>query len=54
MEILYLTLFFIFGSIMGSFFYVIAVRVTKGESILKPRSHCEKCGHILNGMNLYL
>ena len=52
MEILYLTLFFIFGSIMGSFFYVIAVRVTKGESILKPRSHCEKCGHILKWYEL--
>ena len=52
MEILYLTLFFIFGSIMGSFFYVMAVRVIKGESILRPRSHCEKCGHILKWYEL--
>ena len=52
MEILYLTLFFIFGSIMGSFFFFLSVRVTKGESILKPRSHCEKCGHILKWYEL--
>lgn len=48
MEIIYLIIFFVFGSIMGSFYHVVATRVSKGESIINPPSHCEKCGHKLN------
>ena len=43
MEKLYLIIFFIFGSIMGSFYHVIATRLSNGLSIVKPASHCEKC-----------
>lgn len=43
MEKLYLTIFFIFGSIMGSFYHVLATRLSKGNSIISPASHCEEC-----------
>ena len=52
MEILYLTMFFILGTIMGSFCYVIAIRVSKEESIISPPSHCDNCGHILKWYEL--
>lgn len=52
MEKLYLILFFILGSIMGSFYYVVATRLSKGESIVKPSSHCEKCNHNLKWYEL--
>ena len=52
MEYLYLTIFFIFGSILGSFYHVIATRFTKGESIVSPKSHCEKCNHQLSWYEL--
>lgn len=47
MEYLYLTIFFIFGAVMGSFYHLVATRITKGESIISPRSHCDKCNHQL-------
>ena len=52
MEKLYLIIFFIFGSIMGSFYHVIATRLSNGLSIVKPASHCEKCKHILKWYEL--
>lgn len=52
MENLYLVIFFVFGSVMGSFYHVIATRLTKCESIIKPRSHCDKCKHILKWYEL--
>ena len=52
MEKLYLTLFFIFGSIMGSFYHVLATRLSKGLSIITPASHCEKCNHKLKWYEL--
>lgn len=47
MDKIYLLIFFIFGSIMGSFYHVVATRLSKGRSIIKPGSHCERCGHVL-------
>ena len=47
METIYLIIFFVFGSIMGSFYYVVATRVSKGESIISPPSHCDNCNHKL-------
>lgn len=38
---------FILGTILGSFYNVVAYRVTKGESIIYPSSHCPKCNHKL-------
>ena len=52
MEKLYLIIFFIFGSIMGSFYHVIATRLSNGLSIVKPASHCEKCKHVLKWYEL--
>lgn len=52
MEKLYLIIFFIFGSVMGSFYHVIATRLSNGLSIVKPASHCEKCQHILKWYEL--
>ena len=52
MEKLYLTLFFILGSIMGSFYHVLATRLSKGLSIITPASHCEKCNHKLKWYEL--
>ncbi|MBE6153150.1 MAG: prepilin peptidase [Firmicutes bacterium] len=36
-------IFFIFGLIFGSFFQVVGLRLPKGESIIKPASHCTNC-----------
>ncbi len=47
METIYLIIFFVLGSIMGSFYYVVATRISKGESIISPPSHCDNCNHKL-------
>ena len=52
MEDFYLIIFFIFGSVMGSFYHVLATRVSNGKSIISPASHCEKCNHILKWYEL--
>lgn len=51
MNTLYVVLFFIFGTIFGSFFGVVGSRIPNNESIVTPSSHCNKCSHKLNGMN---
>ena len=38
---------FIFGLIFGSFYNVVGLRIPKGESIVKPGSHCPNCNHKL-------
>ena len=40
-------IFFIMGLIFGSFFQVVALRLPRGESIVKPASHCEACNKTL-------
>lgn len=40
-------MFFIIGTVMGSFFHVVATRLSNDESIIKPGSHCPKCNHYL-------
>ncbi len=52
MRIAYLALVFIMGTIFGSFFNVIIYRLPKGESILKPPSHCPKCNAPLRWYDL--
>ena len=37
----------ILGLCMGSFLNCFAWRVVHGESVLKGRSHCDSCGHVL-------
>ena len=47
MNILYLIIFFIFGTLMGSFLTVIGLRLPKKENFTTTHSHCDSCGHIL-------
>ena len=52
MEIYYATVFFIFGTIFGSFYNVVGYRLPRGESIAFPPSHCPKCNHRLSPLEL--
>ena len=52
MEISIIIGLFMLGTILGSFYNVVAYRVTKGESILFPSSHCPKCNHKLGPLEL--
>lgn len=45
-------LFFIMGTVFGSFYNVVGYRVPKGESIMYPPSHCTKCNHKLGPLEL--
>lgn len=47
MEVYVLCFFFVLGSIMGSFYHVVATRLSLEESIIKPGSHCPRCNHFL-------
>lgn len=38
---------FVLGTILGSFYNVVASRLPNGESIVHPGSHCPNCGHSL-------
>jgi len=52
MELYIYLILFIFGSIMGSFLNVLAVRLSNNESILWPSSHCHNCSHKLKWYEL--
>lgn len=52
MEIVILTLFFLYGIIFGSFFNVVGLRVPKKESIVSPPSHCTNCERKLGPKDL--
>jgi leader peptidase (prepilin peptidase) / N-methyltransferase len=43
---------FFAGLLLGSFFNVVGLRVPKGESIVKPRSHCPRCKRMLTAWEL--
>lgn len=47
MSILYLIIFFILGSLMGSFYTVLGLRIPKKEDFITTQSHCDSCGHVL-------
>ncbi|WP_425807652.1 prepilin peptidase [Desulfitobacterium sp. Sab5] len=48
MEEIILSLFWgVYGIIIGSFLNVVVYRVPRGESIVRPRSHCTLCNHTL-------
>jgi len=52
MEWLYLSLFFIYGIVFGSFFNVVGLRIPKKESIVSPPSHCTTCQRKLMALDL--
>lgn len=47
MDVYFMIAFFILGSVMGSFYHVVATRLSNNESIISPGSHCTKCGHMI-------
>lgn len=48
----FLVLAFVLGAIFASFLGCMGWRMSNGESVLKGRSHCDSCGHILHGRDL--
>lgn len=52
MEVYYMIVFFILGTVLGSFYNVVAYRLPKGESIVTPPSHCPNCNHRLTPLEL--
>ncbi|MGE5455507.1 MAG: prepilin peptidase [Ignavibacteriales bacterium] len=51
--LIYFTIcFFVFGMILGSFFNVVGDRLSNGESIVSPSSHCPHCKHKLTPIEL--
>lgn len=52
MNICIILLFFVIGTIFGSFYNVVGYRVPKGESLLYPSSHCTKCNNKLGPFEL--
>lgn len=49
---MFYVMFFILGSVMGSFFHVVATRMSNEESIVTPSSHCHICDHKLKWYEL--
>lgn len=52
MNIYYGIIFFLIGTIMASFYGVVATRFPEGKSIIKPRSHCDSCNKLLKWYDL--
>lgn len=52
MEVYYAIIFFIFGTIFGSFYNVVGYRLPLNQSIIMPPSHCPNCGHVLKAYEL--
>ena len=52
MTIYYSVVLFIFGTVFGSFYNVVGYRLPKGESLVKPSSHCPNCNHKLKSYEL--
>lgn len=49
MELYYIILFFILGTVLGSFYNVVGYRLPKNESIIYPKhSYCPNCHHTLS------
>lgn len=43
---------FVLGAVFASFLGCLGWRMCKGESVIKGRSHCDTCGHLLGGRDL--
>lgn len=52
MDLYYAVVLFILGSVLGSFFNVVGLRLPKKESISYPPSHCPNCKHRLKPLEL--
>ena len=51
-EVMWIVSFFVVGCFIGSFYNVVGLRIPKGESIVRPNSHCPKCNHELKWYEL--
>ena len=51
-RIIYLIIFFVLGTLMGSFYTVVGSRLPKGESFITGRSHCEHCKNKLSLLDM--
>ncbi len=51
-ELIFAFMFFIFGTVIGSFLNVCIYRIPKGEDIVFGRSHCMNCGYQLTSKDL--
>ena len=38
----------VFGLVVGSFLNVVIHRLPRGESVVRPRSRCPRCGHAIS------
>jgi len=45
-------MFFVLGTVIGSFVNVVAIRIPRGESVVHPPSHCMSCGRRLYALDL--
>ena len=52
MNIVYLIIFFILGTLFGSFFTVIGLRLPNHEDFIKTRNHCDSCNHELSLLDM--
>ena len=52
MVVYYSIVLFIFGTVLGSFYNVVGYRLPKGQSLVKPSSHCPNCNHKLKPYEL--
>lgn len=52
MDLYFIVVFFILGTVLGSFYNVVGYRLPKGESLISPASHCPNCGHFLKPYEL--
>lgn len=43
---------FVLGTVLASFLGCLGWRMCKGESVLRGRSHCDSCGHVLGARDL--
>ncbi|MBU4141967.1 prepilin peptidase [Patescibacteria group bacterium] len=52
MELFFYFFIFLFGLIVGSFLNVVIFRLESGEQVVRGRSHCRHCRHILEWYDL--
>lgn len=52
-KITYAIIIFVLGTVFGSFLNCLAWRLVHGGSVLKGRSQCPSCGHILSPLDLF-
>lgn len=43
---------FVLGTVLASFLGCLGWRICKGESVLRGRSHCDTCNHVLGALDL--